>query len=78
MQPSPSPDEAKTAYEERLETLTNPEPPSPTQEEADAMKTGTYQQDVAPEGETAEAKEAREKRQRDMKPAAPRAEYTTR
>jgi hypothetical protein len=70
MQPSPTPEEAKESYEERLETMDNPPTPSPTQEEADAMKTGEYA--------SSEAHEARAKRQqRDMKPEE-RAGYRTR
>jgi hypothetical protein len=65
MQSTPTPEVAKEQYEERLETLNNPETPTPTQVEADAMKTGEY---VI----------SRETQRRDMRPEAEREPYKTR
>jgi hypothetical protein len=70
MEQHPTPEEAKESYEERLEAMDNPPTPTPTQDEADAMKTG------AVEGQTPEA-QARGRQQRDMKPEE-RAGYKTR
>jgi hypothetical protein len=64
MQPTPTPDEAKTQYEERLETMNAPETPTPTQAEADALKAAAEQPGgEAREGETPEAREARQQRE---------------
>jgi hypothetical protein len=71
------------SYEEAL--TATPEPPTPTQEEADAIKEGTYESpEVPPEGETAEAAAARKKREeerrqrREAKAASDQASYQTR
>jgi hypothetical protein len=68
-------------YEEALSEP--PLPPTPTQEEADAIKEGTYGEEAPPpEGETQEQRQKREedKRQRrEAKPAADQqAGYQTR
>jgi hypothetical protein len=53
---------------EQLEVINNPPPPTPTQEEADILKSG----------ETNAQRETREKQERDMKPAASTEPYKTR
>jgi hypothetical protein len=59
-----------------------PEPPTPTQDEADAMKeaafSGNLQPEEPPAPETEEQRRERERRERDVKPAASGAGYTTR
>jgi len=44
MIPGPSPDEMKAEHQASLEAMSKPAVPTPTQEEADAMKMGAYQQ----------------------------------
>jgi hypothetical protein len=59
-----------------------PEVPTPTQEEADAIKEAVFSGNVQPEEpaapETAEQRRERERRERDVKPAETGPGYTTR
>ena len=69
---------ADDANREKVEAMSSPETPTPTQEEADAIKAGT----VAGVGaETAAARQEREReqaRQRDLRPGAATSGYQTR
>jgi hypothetical protein len=74
MRPVPTREEMEAAHKERLAMIENPPLPLPTQEEADAMKEGAYEQAQAdPEAQQASSA----KKERDMKPA-PGGEYQTR
>ena len=57
------------SYEEALNAT--PEPPMPSQEEADAIKEGTYEHEVEPipEGETQEQRQQREEQKRQRREA---------
>jgi hypothetical protein len=65
---------------ERL--ATPPEPPTPTQDEADAIKEAAFSGNLQPEEpaapETEEQRRERERQQRDVRPAEGRPGYTTR
>jgi hypothetical protein len=75
-QPGPTLEEREAQHSERLATLDDPPTPTPTQDEADAMKMGTSQ--LEPGASPEETEEARiQREQRDMKPET-RADYKTR
>ena len=76
MRVTPTREEMERGHQERLETVNNPPQPTPTQEEADAMMIGAYQQEPGPDAPP-EVREAHARRRRDMKPEAG-AEYKTR
>ena len=79
-------DEADKQIAERLNA--QPEPPTPSQEEADEIKeaarTGNQPQEpaaaqpTASQSETAEQRRERERRERDVKPGTNPTSYTTR
>jgi hypothetical protein len=85
-------EEREEAHRQSVEALSSPETPTPTQEEADAIKEGAVTGNPPPEGtpvagETEaqrrtraerEAKEQRDREQRDVKPGETRSGYQTR
>jgi hypothetical protein len=76
---TPTQEEANQQHQERVASMDNPEPPTPTQEEADALKDAAYLPEPGPDDPAAhEAHEARRARRRDMKPEAGSADYKTR
>lgn len=65
------------ANREKVEAMSNPEPPTPTQEEADQLKEGVA---ASPDAETDAQKLEREqeRQRREVRPGAPAGGYQTR
>lgn len=69
-------EEHDAANREKVEAMSSPEAPTPTQAEADAMKEGVEQQANA--DTAAQQREREQARQRDVRPGAQASGYQTR